>query len=115
MSSTTESFTISKIAELISRDLLLIMLSISPSFDLSNGVSVSEQGQQKVVNQDQQGEAVKGQYSWVENGKTYTVNYIADENGFQPIGDHLPTPPPVPESVVKTLEYLKEHPYKETA
>lgn len=91
------------------------MLSISPSYELSDGVTVVEQGQQKSVNKDQQGEAVKGQYSWEVDGQKFTVTYIADENGFQPIGDHLPTPPPVPESVIKTLEYLDKHPNKETA
>lgn len=94
---------------------MVIMFSISPSFELSDGVSVAEQGQQKSVNKDQQGEAVKGQYSWIEDGKKYTISYVADENGFQPVGDHLPTPPPVPESVIKTLEYLAKHPNKETA
>lgn len=34
---------------------------------------------------------VQGQYSYVgDDGVTYTVNYIADENGYRAIGSHIP-------------------------
>lgn len=38
---------------------------------------------------------MQGSYSYKgDDGRTYTINYRADENGFHAEGDHLPTPPP---------------------
>ncbi|KAH8416023.1 hypothetical protein KR222_006647 [Zaprionus bogoriensis] len=86
------------------------------SYHLDNGQEVVEQGELKNIEKaDAGGEAVKGQYSWEVDGEKYSVTYIADENGFQPIGDHLPTPPPTPESVLKALQYIKDHPPKTEA
>lgn len=43
------------------------------------------------------GNSVKGSYSYTDaEGKTYTINYEADENGYRATGDHLPVAPEVP-------------------
>lgn len=43
----------------------------------------------------------QGSYAFIgTDGRLYKLSYIADENGFQPIADFLPTPPPALEVVV---------------
>merc|ERR1712127_687139 len=78
------------------------------SYETENGISVSESGVQKQIGAkaDEAGTVSQGKYSYPEDGKTYTVTWVADENGFQAAGAHLPTPPPMPAHVVKILADL---------
>lgn len=42
---------------------------------------------------------VHGSYSYPsQEGRVIALSYDADKDGFRPRGEHLPTPPPVPES-----------------
>merc|ERR1712137_490327 len=79
------------------------------SYETENGISVSESGVQKQIgdNPEEAGTVSQGKFSYPEGSVTYTVSWVADENGFQATGDHLPTPPPMPEHVVKMLADLK--------
>merc|ERR1712191_19453 len=75
------------------------------SFEAENGISVSESEVQKQIGEES-GTVAQGRFSYPEDSKTYTITWVADENGFQATGDHLPTPPPTPAHVVKLLADL---------
>uniref|UniRef100_A0A2H1VVG3 SFRICE_030046 n=1 Tax=Spodoptera frugiperda TaxID=7108 RepID=A0A2H1VVG3_SPOFR len=69
------------------------------AYETENGISGEENG--VATN----GVQAQGSYSYTgDDGKVYSVRYTADENGFQPQGDHLPTPPPIPAEILKALE-----------
>jgi len=54
-------------------------------------VSRSEEAELKNPGTEQEALSVRGTITWIAaDGVQYTLNYIADENGFQPQGDHLP-------------------------
>ena len=55
------------------------------AFETSNGIQQQEAGNTV---------GVAGQYEYVSpEGEKISISYTADENGFQPQGDHLPVPP----------------------
>ncbi|XP_050343785.1 flexible cuticle protein 12-like [Nymphalis io] len=59
--------------------------------ETSNGISQSENGQLNNVGTENEALEVRGQYSYTgPDGVVYAVTYIANENGFQAEGAHLP-------------------------
>lgn len=53
-------------------------------------------GYQKEIGADPEGSGTvaKGSYSYTApDGRKISVTWVADENGFQPTGDHIPTAP----------------------
>merc|ERR1711980_25527 len=82
----------------------------SYNFEAANGIQMSEEGEQKYFGDKEEesyGSVSRGSYSYELEGVTYTINWVADENGFQPTGNHLPVAPPMPEYVVKMLADLR--------
>lgn len=65
--------------------------SYSFSFETSNGIARQEQGHIENPGTDFETLKVEGSFQYYgDDGQLYQVQYIADENGFQPQGAHLP-------------------------
>ncbi|CAG5052558.1 unnamed protein product [Parnassius apollo] len=59
--------------------------------ETSNGISQSAQGELKNAGTENEATEVRGQYSYVgPDNVVYTVTYIANENGYQADGAHIP-------------------------
>lgn len=83
-------------------------------WETGNDIFAEEEGYLKNLgpDPDSEGENLnaqvqQGSYSYISpDGQNITVHYIADETGFHPTGDHLPTPPPVSPEVQKGLDLI---------
>lgn len=65
------------------------------SYETSNGIAADQTGYLKNRGTNLEAQVVQGSYSYTgPDGILYTVNYIADENGYRASGAHIPTPPP---------------------
>ncbi|XP_016933659.3 endocuticle structural protein SgAbd-6 isoform X2 [Drosophila suzukii] len=63
----------------------------SRKFETSDGISREERATLKNPGTPEEAIAVQGSVNWVgPDGIHYKLNYLADENGFQPQGAHLP-------------------------
>ncbi|XP_060535365.1 pupal cuticle protein 20-like isoform X2 [Cylas formicarius] len=75
-------------------------------YETGNGINADETG-------DARGDGTKarGSFSYTApDGQRISLQYTADENGFRPSGAHLPTPPPIPEAILRSIEYNRAHP-----
>ena len=77
--------------------------------ETSDGTRIEQSGYIKNPGapQDETIQVIQGAYShYSPEGELYQVQYVADENGFVPQGSHLPTPPPIPEAIQKSLDII---------
>ncbi|CAG9858867.1 unnamed protein product [Phyllotreta striolata] len=84
--------------------------SFSYSYSTGDGQQVQAQGYLKNTGvKGSEAEVIQGSYSYTApDGTPITVTYIADEFGFRAEGAHLPTPPPIPEAIQKSLELIAQ-------
>ncbi|EFA03218.1 endocuticle structural glycoprotein SgAbd-8 [Tribolium castaneum] len=88
--------------------------SYKAAWETGNNIIAQEEGYVKdlgpdpdVEGQHLNAQVQQGSYTYTSpEGQVITVNYIADEKGFHPSGDHLPTPPPVSPEVQKGLDLI---------
>ncbi|XP_045468992.1 endocuticle structural glycoprotein SgAbd-2-like [Harmonia axyridis] len=74
-------------------------------YETENKIAQQESGQLKNAGTDQESNVVQGSYSYIgQDGQTYTVDYVADDQGFRASGAHLPVAPEIPEEIRKSLE-----------
>lgn len=80
------------------------------SYETENGIAASESGAPKPIG-DEVPVVVQGQFQYTDNdGNPISLTYVADENGFQPQGAHLPQAPAIPEGIQRALEWNAAHP-----
>ncbi|XP_034250005.1 larval cuticle protein 65Ag1-like [Thrips palmi] len=88
--------------------------TFSYEYETANGIKADARGALNNAGTENEALVQQGSFSFVaDDGVTYSVTWVADENGFQPQGAHLPTPPPIPEDILKSLEYNAAHPEEE--
>ncbi|GFG37116.1 hypothetical protein Cfor_05778 [Coptotermes formosanus] len=78
------------------------------SFETGNGIIAEESGFLKNAgNPETEAQVAQGSSSYTSpEGQQISLIYVADENGFQPQGAHLPTSPPIPAAIQRALDYL---------
>ncbi|KZC07897.1 PREDICTED: endocuticle structural glycoprotein SgAbd-8-like [Dufourea novaeangliae] len=92
--------------------------SFSSRWETGNGIIVQEDGVLKNPGQkDAEAEEVRGSASWTApDGTKINLGWLANENGANFQGAHLPTPPPpqpIPPLIQRALDWIATHPYKD--
>ncbi|XP_067000855.2 endocuticle structural glycoprotein SgAbd-8 [Anabrus simplex] len=82
------------------------------SYETGNGIVANEQGYlENAGNPELEAMNAQGGFSYTgDDGVPISVTYTADKNGFVAQGAHLPTPPPIPEAILKALDFIAKNP-----
>lgn len=82
------------------------------SFETGNGIVMEEHGVLKNAGvKDAEEEEVIGSVSYTApDGTPISFKYVANGNGYQVEGSHLPVAPPMPVAIARALEWIAAHP-----
>lgn len=84
------------------------------SYETGNGIKAEEEGHVEDAGSENEAMKAEGGFSYKsDDGQAISLTYVADKNGFQPSGAHLPTTPEIPPLIQKALEWIAAHPSKE--
>lgn len=84
------------------------------SYESGNGIKAQEEGHLENAGQENEAMNAQGSFSYPsDDGQQISLTYVANEEGFQPQGAHLPTTPEIPPLIQKALEWIAAHPSKE--
>ncbi|XP_072931858.1 pupal cuticle protein 20-like [Epargyreus clarus] len=84
------------------------------SYETGNGISAQESGAPRAPGPEGPAVTAEGGFSYrAPDGQQISLTYTADENGFHPVGSHIPTPPPIPEEILRSIEFNKRNPSSE--
>ncbi|KPJ08798.1 Pupal cuticle protein 20 [Papilio machaon] len=85
------------------------------SYDTPTGISAHESGAPRAPGPEGPAVTAEGGFSFrTIDGQQISLTYTADENGFHPVGSHLPTPPPIPEAILRSIEFNRQNPSSDT-
>ena len=91
--------------------------SFHTKYETGNGINYQENGALKNLGAEEPAISSQGAFSYNSpDGTPIKLTWIADENGFQPQGAHLPVAPAAPEippQIARALEWIAAHPYVE--
>ncbi|XP_050683589.1 pupal cuticle protein 20-like [Leptidea sinapis] len=86
------------------------------SYETGNGIQAQESGAPRAQGPEGPAVTAEGGFSYrTPEGEQISLTYTADENGFHPVGAHLPTPPPIPDAILQSIEFNKRNPSSEGA
>lgn len=84
-------------------------------YDTENGISASEVNVPHPAGPDGSlAPSVQGGYAYTApDGQPISITYTAGEQGFVAQGASIPVPPPIPEEILRSLEWNAAHPEEE--